>query len=872
MQKRLADVLNSRQDNYIIPLFWVRGESADLIHEEMERVYQCGIKAICVEARPHPDYIGPLWWRDMDIILEKARELDMKVWILDDSHFPTGRFAGKITAQSPYRKQMLTHTSVDVVGPMKDCSIIVSLDKEERFVGAIMARRDSERDYYIEDQRDISDHFFGNVIEVDVPEGIWSVTVIKTTYKHTARPDYANLIDKNAVRFFLDTVYEAHYTHYAQYFGNTIAGFFSDEPELGNVYKDIVCPKGVYAGVPNIPLPWCKELEDRLQGLWEKEYCKNLAVLWDSVDKEPDKNNRTGLVRWQYTDTLTRLYEDNFSNQIGDWCRAHGVEYIGHVVEDARLGMGVGHFFRGMWGQDMAGIDVVLQSVRPNLDETRFHRLDGKTLVGNSFLHFGLGKIGSSLAHIDPKKKGRALCEIFGAYGWSEGLKLMKWLADHMLVRGINYYVPHAFSMKEFPDSDCPPHFYARGQNPQYPYFKLLMQYLNRMCHLLNSGIHCAQVGVLYSADFEWLERDNMPFADVDKELMQNQIDFDVIPLDCVLDGSFENGRLLTGAPVYDKETYIGRESIHTLIVPTCRCVNRNFADWCVQAMHAGLEILFVNHLPAILEEDGTLVPWKEKAPEVVGLSALSERILCGAYSYRVAPAHPYLRCYHYKHRDGEYYLFFNESTVDEISTEVFMDVPEGQTVVQYDAWQNHLISLPWDSVRKCIPLKLSAYEMIVVSVGDHEGKQLCSRLPNGESKPVSVPWKLYLKPAGEKKFLFDQELEGLKNITAHDMNSEFCGTMKYCAEITIANPELWKAVDFGLVYETAELWVNGISAGCQIQPPYQFDIAGLLHAGENQFELHVVNTVVHRVRDRFSSCSPMEPSGMLGPVTLISY
>ena len=62
----------------------------------------------------------------------------------------------------------------------------------------------------------------------------------------------------------------------------------------------------------------------------------------------------------------------------------------------------------------------------------------------------------------------------------------MKWLLDHMLVNGINYFVPHAFSMKDFPDPDCPPHFYARGMNPQFPYFKNLMEYCNRVSHFIS--------------------------------------------------------------------------------------------------------------------------------------------------------------------------------------------------------------------------------------------------------------------------------------------------------------------------------------------------------------------------------------------------
>ncbi len=65
-----------------------------------------------------------------------------------------------------------------------------------------------------------------------------------------------------------------------------------------------------------------------------------------------------------------------------------------------------------------------------------------------------------------------------------EGIGLMKWLTDHMLSRGINHFVPHSFSMKPFPDPDCPPHFYAHGNHPQYEHFGVLMKYMNRLSHL----------------------------------------------------------------------------------------------------------------------------------------------------------------------------------------------------------------------------------------------------------------------------------------------------------------------------------------------------------------------------------------------------
>ena len=63
----------------------------------------------------------------------------------------------------------------------------------------------------------------------------------------------------------------------------------------------------------------------------------------------------------------------------------------------------------------------------------------------------------------------------------------MKWLADFLLVRGINYFVPHAFS-PTYPDPDSPPHFGAEGHDPQFDGFSFLMRYIDKTAHLLSGG------------------------------------------------------------------------------------------------------------------------------------------------------------------------------------------------------------------------------------------------------------------------------------------------------------------------------------------------------------------------------------------------
>lgn len=82
---------------------------------------------------------------------------------------------------------------------------------------------------------------------------------------------------------------------------------------------------------------------------------------------------------------------------------------------------------------------------------------------------------------------------------------MMKWLMDFLLVRGVNHFVPHAFSV-DYPDPDCPPHFYADGNNPQFPAFSELMRYTNRASHLLSGGEQVTDAAILYHAEAEWAE------------------------------------------------------------------------------------------------------------------------------------------------------------------------------------------------------------------------------------------------------------------------------------------------------------------------------------------------------------------------------
>ncbi len=853
--KSLNEVLQGKEKNYILPFYWQHGEPEELLREGLQKISESGIREACIEARPHPDWAGPGWWRDMDILFDEAKKLGMKLWILDDAHFPTGFLNGRIAEFPQARKQFAGRFSIDTIGPAEGASFVVKLDKEEELLAVVAAKRDREDPYRMTEVVDITENVHGNRVYWDVPEGMWCVTVIRTTYNGRDRGTHCNLIDRATVRLLLDICYEPHWDHYKDEFGKTLLGFFSDEPQMGNAGGS----SGIaQVGNPDMLLSWCAEAEEKLRARWGADLGRKLLACWFDVPGVSPG------ARYDYMDVITDLFRVNFSEQVGDWCRAHGVQYIGHIIEDsgshARLGHGPGHFFRSMAGQDMAGIDVVLQQIRPGLEDTRFFRIGGQQLYDGKFFHNLLAKMGSSLAAIDPKKHGMAMCEIYGAYGWVEGLKLMKWLTDHMLVRGINTYVPHAFTMKDFPDPDCPPHFYARGNNPQFPYFRYLMQYMNRVSHLINGGKAVPEAGLLYSAEGEWMDREgSQPLEEAALVLNRAQIDYRVLPEDYLITCACENGRIRVSDD----------EALKALVVSRRSYIRQPLADWIHKAAAAGIPILYLEDIPEILSADGLVPTGSTPEGEVIQTRNLVQSLReAGCGEVMTDTPQPYLRSYHYIRDDGEIFLFFNEDPVHAIDT--WVRTPFGCEVTWYDAFDNKMLCAEAEAGR--VHVALAPYEARILVNSVIEGAE-APMAAGGKLIPAVGPWKRTMIRAGEN-VPCDEKMAELCDISAPEAFPDFSGTIDYVKEIELEEQPQRVCIDLGRVYETAEVLINGQTAGVRIAPPYRLIADGsLFHAGTNEIAVRVVNTLAQQeeLRDPFGTSIPLEPTGLLGPVTILA-
>lgn len=993
--KYLGELLGGEVENRILPFFWQHGEDAATLRKYMQVIHDANIGAVCVESRPHPDYVGPKWWADMDVILEEAECLGMQVWILDDSHFPTGYANGALDdgpdelCRASIDRQTVTVPAVppDVERPGGACDVregtavaettskgdaeiripveqlrqaapwqptrlesamlrkdnpymrsftepdallsvaairiggrgsgdVVDLTGEAREALAkgedlqvrLPAFSDSAEgpglpgdSSVISDMSDISDSAAGPQRQEGAGErAAWTIEIIHRTHHRGPHRNYINMMLAPSVKLLIDTVYEPHWEHYRRYFGNTLAGFFSDEPELGNGHLYEFGHK-IGEGTDQA---WSPEVEAELKKRWGDAFAANLPFIWNQ-DFEKDCQAK---IRFDYMDVVTRCVEKDFSFQLGDWCRSHGVMYIGHLIEDdhqhSRTQSSLGHYFRGLAGEDMAGVDDIGGQIMPQGEAVGPGNFLHPVRDGE-FWHYTLGKLAGSAAAIDPRKKGRAMCELFGAYGWSEGVRLEKYIADHLLASGINWFVPHAFSAAPFPDPDCPPHFYAHGNNPQYRHFGSLCRYLNRCANLLSDGRAIVPTAILYNAEADWAG-EIMYLQKPAMALWDHQIDYYFIPNDA-----------LTGADPYTawqtsigRELQIGQAVYRCLIVPEMEYIPRAAAKAAAEMARAGGLVVFAGGLPRGTIEGGSADPLiaelaalsEQRVIRIAALEDLTEMLRqSGISDARIAPESDRIRIYHYRRmltegRESELYMIINEAAEawdGEICIPAHQAVSSDTThhdpaaghdapraAAFYDAWENRLTDAAARQTADGVGVRLhldpsKSVFLILDSAPD------AARTQDGDGLSAEIA------PAGSNLHLIAMPPAGLtesdwsegwlrstcsslaypafeepRPIALPDSLAEeqptFSGFVRYDKTLR-AEAGQKTILTISDAQEGVEVFVNGESLGIQIVPEYRYDLTTHLRTGDNEIRIEVATTL-----ERLASTFPNPYAGIM--------
>ena len=135
-------------------------------------------------------------------------------------------------------------------------------------------------------------------------------------------------------------------------------------------------------------------------------------------------------------------------------------------------------------------------------------------------------------------------------------------------------------------------------------------------------------------------------------------------------------------------------------------------------------------------------------------------------------------------------------------------------------------------------------------------------------------------------------QMESLSSLTDHpaDGIKHFSGTATYMGSFDLS--ELAGAehiyLDLGEVANLAEVWINEMHSGVAWKPPFRVDVTNAIRLGNNKIRIQVTNTWRNRLigdaglpsdkrigwtQDRdtwFDPDTPLDPSGLLGPIQLV--
>lgn len=246
-----------------------------------------------------------------------------------------------------------------------------------------------------------------------------------------------------------------------------------------------------------------------------------------------------------------------------------------------------------------------------------------------------------------------------------------------------------------------------------------------------------------------------------------------------------------------------------------------------------------------------------------------------------------------YVHRstsDKEIYWLNNRSEKNNLATISFR--VKGKTPKIFNPMTGEVSAVSYSIVngRTEINLSFTPWDAFFV-VFEGTTTQLNLQLPSWKSTSTSSingPWYVHFQKergAPEKAVIF----ENLASFSSSSDNGikYFSGTATYMNtfEVNALNKNEKIILDLGDVKNLAEVIINEKNVGTLWKKPFQSDISKLLKIGKNTIEINVVNSWVNRLvgdmqpgaikigfttMPLFKADSPLEPSGLLGPVQLI--
>jgi hypothetical protein len=803
------------------PLFWLHGdESPEHLNRILDKVAEGGNGSFTAESRPHKDWLGEGWYRDLGVCLDAAKRHDLQMWIFDEDWWPSQTVGGKVPVERAAKVLAATAVAVAPGGAYES-----GFPAHPNFVALLAGRLAGDGAVDASSLVDLSPFAaHGKVVWTPPPgSGDWQVMEFRWETAPRLKQGKRYAIDgmsPDCVDWYLQTVYQPHYDRFGKDFGGTIPGYFYDEPET--------------------PGDWGTGLADTF---------KKTGVDWMSAFvawKFKLSGEAQDAAFYQYAEARAETWGRVTYGGLSDWCRKRGVISIGHFMEHGKLYFNpsycAGDMMRLQKYSDMGGIDLVCRQMYPG---QRPHDI------------YQTPKLGSSISHVYGKHDDIAMCEIFGGYNQELTYPQMKWLCDQHQLRGINFMIPHSFNPRAPKDKDYPPYFYNGGFEPRFALYRVWADYSSRLSLMLTGGRHVCPVAVLFSGNARQVGAYTTP-EDLTTALQDSLYDCDWLPFERFEDAitRIENGELL-----------LHGERYRVLVVPPAEAMPYTTLAKVKEFFDAGGIVLGYGRLP-----EKSLTPGKSRA-EITALrqaiwgnpakpgAALCQRNDRGGRSYFLpeiptpeqiamamndAGVPPLVRVLagetsHWLHalrrvdREGRDIVFLANQNTNGGARKFSLLIPGvvGAPEV-WDAMNGEITSIPSRQMKDgvAVELTLEPMESVLLRFGGSETRP--PRLgPDAKPRAVITAQKDGAAPPVE----YPVPADGQKSPCA---GTAFQGFIEMPSDALVRDRRaiLVCEMDAGVPEDAAAVRINGAHAGGWIGKPYRLDVTRFLKPGRNTLRI----------------------------------
>jgi hypothetical protein len=792
------------------------------IVRDFDRLAANGIFVVNLSpGRGAPKYLSPEHMEQVKFTVQEAAKRGMKLWIQDESDYPSGFAGGFISKLYPQlgMQGIVADIHVHVV-PGQTLTMPVPPDTL-----AIMALETAGADQSLH-----------NVIPIPVPADLqlkwvtpaegstpneprysWEVVFVRHIYVSSPTRNFnredgtrakdalyslIDYLDPEATRAFLKTVHETYRQAVGDQFGKVVLGFFGDEPDYSS------------------SIPWTPKLLEEFQA--RKGYDLKPYIPQWFVARGPEGSDEARRARADYYDVWSAIFQNSFFGEQAAWCKKYDVEYLVHLNHEetmVALERSEGDYFRDNRYVEVPGIDNLNQLVPDAV-----HRPDGSWNINNNF-----PKLASSAAHLFGKPK------VWAEEGGGMGID-GKYQLDFQLVRGVTLLqirVPVSRGPGDPSAASAPPVI-----PPQAP---MIAWYANRGGYLMAIGRPAAQVGLYHPGNSIWMgdQEADRSTTKLGWQLFEHQVDWDYFDEQSLSSvATIENGgfRNLSG------------QLYKAIVVPSSTVITRTGLERFKAFVKGGGKLIFVGKTPSMILDKTFMnakdVPDVSFATLIEPSGDITPQVLAALPKpdVKMDSEFPRLTYTHRNWSDGDMYYFFNESNKAESRTATIAGHGQAQ------AWdlgtgEIHPIAAAkaqGDSVT--FPLVLGPYEAKVVVVGP---------LPTGVSTP---------EPAAAASTLAELDGDWMVDLNGKQVTTplkswedlgtpSFAGAATYHKQFTASAAPAGKRVflEIGNVNDYARVKLNGTELAGLAWQPYRWEVTGVVKPGQNNLEVEVRTTAAGR-------------------------